>query len=105
MNILVVRTDKLGDFITALPTFYVLKKHNPQNKIIALVAPLNKELASTCNFIDEVIVDEPQSSVYVLAKKIKMAKIDASITLFSNTRVALDSFWWEFLLELHQRQN
>jgi len=92
MNILIVRTDKLGDFITALPTLYVLKKHNPQNKIIVLVAPLNKELASTCNFIDEVIVDEPQSSVSTLAKKIKIAKIDASVTLFSNTRVALAQF-------------
>lgn len=92
MNILVVRTDKLGDFITALPTCKVLKEHNPNNKIIALVAPLNKELASTCNFIDEVIVDEAQSSVSALAKKIKTAKIDASVTLFSNTRVALAQF-------------
>ncbi len=92
MNILIVRTDKLGDFITALPTMYVLKKYNPQNKIIALVAPLNKELALTCNFIDEVIVDEVKSSVSVLAKKIKDAKIDASITLFSNTRVAFAQF-------------
>lgn len=92
MNILVVRTDKLGDFITALPAVYLLKKQNPHNKIIALVSPLNKELASICNFIDEVMIDEPQSSVYALAKKIKTAKIDASVTLFSNTRVAFAQF-------------
>ena len=93
MRILVVRTDKLGDFITALPSMYVLKKQNPQNKIIALVAPLNKELASTCNFIDEVIVDEPESSIYELAQKLKKANINASVTLFSNTRVALAQFF------------
>jgi ADP-heptose:LPS heptosyltransferase len=92
MRILVVRTDKLGDFITALPAMYVLKKHNPQNKIIALIAPLNKELALTCNFIDEVIVDEPESSLFSLSAKIKAANIDASVTLFSNTRVALAQF-------------
>ncbi len=92
MRILMVRTDKLGDFITALPAMYVLKKHDPQNKIIALVAPLNKSLALTCNFIDEVIVDEPESSVYELSRKIKEANIDASVTLFSNTRVALAQF-------------
>jgi ADP-heptose:LPS heptosyltransferase len=104
LNILVVRTDKLGDFITALPAIYVLKQHNPQNRIIALVAPLNRELAlacavsgseevlSGCGFIDEVIVDDGKSSVFELAAKLRDAKIDASITLFSNTRVALAQF-------------
>ncbi|MDO8454322.1 MAG: glycosyltransferase family 9 protein, partial [Sulfurimonas sp.] len=92
MNILVVRTDKLGDFITALPAIYVLKQHNPQNRIIALVAPLNRELALGCAFIDEVLVDEGKSSVFGLAAKLRAAKIDASITLFSNTRVALAQF-------------
>lgn len=91
MRILVVRTDKLGDFITALPTMYVLKQHNPNNKIVAFVAPLNKTLALSCDFIDEVIVDEGES-VFALRKKLKEAKIDASITLFSNTRVAFAQF-------------
>lgn len=88
MNILVVRNDKLGDFITALPSFYVLKHHNPSNRIIALVAPLNQKLAESCDFIDEVIVDGSED-ILALAFKIKEARIDASITLFSNTRVAL----------------
>ena len=93
MNILVVRTDKLGDFITALPSFYVLKQHNPQNKIIALIAPLNEGLAKSCDFIDEVIVDDGKSSVFELSQKLKKYKIDASVTLFSNTRVALAQFF------------
>lgn len=92
MNILVVRTDKLGDFITALPAMYVLKHYNPQNRIIACVAPLNESLALACGFIDEVIVDDGKSSLFELAEKFKNAKIDASITLFSNTRVALAQF-------------
>ncbi len=91
MNILVVRTDKLGDFITALPTFYVLKQYNPKNKIIACVAPLNRALAQSCDFIDEVIVDDDGSFLELVAK-LKEAKIDASITLFSNTRMALAQF-------------
>ncbi|MBD3841909.1 MAG: glycosyltransferase family 9 protein [Campylobacterales bacterium] len=92
MKILVVRNDKLGDFITALPTLYILKHYDPNNTIVALVAPLNRELALACEFIDEVIVDDGKSSVMELAKKIRAAKIDASITLFSNTRVALAQF-------------
>ncbi|WP_324171157.1 glycosyltransferase family 9 protein [Sulfurimonas sp.] len=92
MNILVCRTDKLGDFITALPTMYVLKHHNPNNRIIACVVPLNKTLAESCSFIDEVIIDDENSSIFSLAKKIKEKKIDASITLFSNTRIAIAQF-------------
>ncbi|TKI69420.1 glycosyltransferase family 9 protein [Sulfurimonas crateris] len=91
MNILVVRTDKLGDFITALPAMYVLKQHDPKNRIIACVAPLNKTLAQSCDFIDEVIVDD-SGSLFELVSKLKKAKIDASITLFSNTRVAMAQF-------------
>jgi ADP-heptose:LPS heptosyltransferase len=70
---------------------YVLKHHNPENKIIACVAPLNKALALSCEFIDEVIIDRGQS-VFELAKEFKNANIDASITLFSNTRVAFAQF-------------
>jgi ADP-heptose:LPS heptosyltransferase len=91
MRILVVRTDKLGDFITALPAIYVLKQHNPNNKIIVCIAPLNRALALACDFIDEVIIDKGQS-VFSLAQEFKNANIDASITLFSNTRVAFAQF-------------
>jgi len=91
MNILVVRTDKLGDFITALPAMYVLKQHNPKNKLIACVAPINESLAKSCKFIDEVIVDK-NKDIWTLVKDIKNAKIDVSVTLFSNTRVALAQF-------------
>lgn len=91
MNILVVRNDKLGDFITALPAIYVLKQHDLNNKIVVLVAPLNKTLAEACDFIDEVIVDNGEG-VIKLAQKIRQCKIDTSITLFSNTRIALAQF-------------
>ena len=92
MNILVVRNDKLGDFITALPTIYVLKKHNKQNKIIVCVAPLNSSFAKAIPFIDEVITDENDSCIS-LATKFREAKIDVSITLFSNTKVAVAQFF------------
>ena len=91
MNILVVRNDKLGDFITALPTMYVLKQHDPKNKIIACVSPLNRSLAESMPFIDKVIVDDTDSSL-ALAKKLRKENIDASITLFSNTKVAMAQF-------------
>lgn len=92
MNILVVRTDKLGDFITALPTLYILKHYDVKNRIIVCVAPLNEALAKSCEFIDEVIVDDAKSSLFELSRKMQNAEINISITLFSNTRVALAQF-------------
>lgn len=90
MNILVVRTDKLGDFITALPTLYTLKRYH-HNRVSVLVSPINKALAQSCDFIDDVIVDEGQS-VFTLANTLRHRHFDASLTLFSNTRVALAQF-------------
>lgn len=91
MNILVVRNDKLGDFITALPTMYVLKQHNPKDRIVACVAPMNKSLAESIPFIDQVIIDDANSA-FKLSIKLKKANLDASITLFSNTKVAMAQF-------------
>ncbi len=98
MNILVVRNDKLGDFITALPTCYVLKNDPRVTRVTVLVAPLNEELARACPFIDEVIVDRSQSA-FELAALLRKEAFDASLTLFSNTRVA----WAQFLARIPVR--
>jgi len=100
MNILVVRSDKLGDFITALPAIYVLKQHNPQNKLIVCISEINAPLAKECDFIDSFIIDDKNESVFTLAKKIKDAQIDASVTLFSNTRVAFAQFLARILVRI-----
>ncbi len=91
MKILVVRNDKLGDFITALPSLYIIKQHLPDCHLAVLIAPLNESLALSCDFIDEIIIDEGQETK-ALAKFIKPKAFDLSITLFSNTRVALAQF-------------
>lgn len=91
MTILVVRTDKLGDFITALPAMYALKAHDPSSRIVACVAPLNQPLAAACDFIDEVVVDSGQP-LRLLVGTLRALGADASVTLFSNTRVALAQF-------------
>lgn len=91
MTILVVRTDKLGDFITALPTLYALKRHDPQSRIVACVAPLNRELAAACDFIDEVVVDDGEG-LFAFVAKLRRIEADTSLTLFSNTRVALAQY-------------
>jgi len=88
MNILIVRNDKIGDFITALPACYILKQHLPDCRITVLISPINQSIAEACDFIDDVIVDAGQSTIQ-LVKTLKQHQFDLSFTLFSNTRVAI----------------
>ena len=87
MNLLITRHDKIGDFITSLPTFYAAKKNFPEAKIIALVSKINYELAQSMPFIDEVI--EYEDDVCALRTKFIEAKIDVSISCFTDTKLAL----------------
>jgi len=91
MNIIIVRNDKLGDFITALPCCFIIKQHLPDAHLSVLVSPINASIANHCPFIDEVIIDQGEST-YELAKQLNAKEIDLSITLFSNTRIALAQF-------------
>jgi ADP-heptose:LPS heptosyltransferase len=92
-NILVVRNDKIGDFMLAWPSFAMLKASLPECRITALVPNYTVALAKACPWIDEVIVDTGKDADKLtqqsLVSKIKKAKFDASINLFSTTYNAL----------------
>jgi len=88
MNILIVRNDKLGDFITALPACYILKQLMPDCHITVLISPINQSIAKACNFIDNIMLDTGQSTG-VLAAELRQKNFDIAFTLFSNTRVAI----------------
>lgn len=90
-KILISRNDKLGDFVLATPVFYALKKYNPDLILCALVSPLGKEIASKLDVIDEIIVDEGDSSTD-LSKKIKAFNPDIALTIFSTFRIGLAIF-------------
>ncbi len=58
-KILVIRNDKLGDFMQAWPAFAMLKASNPELKLTALVP--GYYLAEVCPFIDDVIIDSKKN--------------------------------------------
>lgn len=92
-KILVVRNDKIGDFMLAWPSFAMLKQSLPDSHIAALVPKYTAELANQCPWIDEVIVDPTEkadrSEYNDLLNTLKAAKFDAAINLFSTTYNAL----------------
>lgn len=91
-NILVIRNDKLGDFMLAYPAFALLKKSLPACKVTALVPAYTKPVAEICQWIDDVIVEEPHQTLSehkTLAKKLASYNFDAVIVLFSTMSTAI----------------
>ena len=90
-RVLVVRNDKIGDFMLAWPAFAMLKASTDCH-ITALVPSYTQPLAELCPSIDEVIIDPGQdaanSEQQSLLKALKSGQFDAVICLFSNFRNA-----------------
>jgi ADP-heptose:LPS heptosyltransferase len=95
-KILVIRNDKIGDFMLSWPAFALLKKQYPDAEVTALVPKYTVALAEQCRWIDKILIDDKQDGfikdILTLTKKIKGNNYDATISLFTETRTAL-SLW------------
>ena len=92
-SILLIRNDKIGDFVLSLPCFALLKNIWPSVQTIALVPEYTRPLAEACPWIDEVIIDPGAKagigSQWRLVRLLRQRRPDAQITLFSTTRIGL----------------
>lgn len=79
-KILVIRNDKIGDFVQCFPAFACLKQSLPQAQIIALVPEYTAPLANLCPFIDEIIIEKDYENTL---QEIKTAQFDAVICFVS----------------------
>lgn len=95
-NILVIRNDKLGDFILAWPALALIKKQYPDATITVLVPAYTAPMAEICPWIDQCLIDDQLkyifSDIFYLQKKIRHGNFDAVITLFSEFRTGLASW-------------
>lgn len=95
-KILIVRNDKLGDFILSLPTFALVKSALPDSQVCALVPQYTQDIAVACPWIDEIILDPGETggmhAFKQLVHRVKQPRFDSSITLFSTTRIGLAVF-------------
>lgn len=92
-KILVVRNDKLGDFMLSLPVFAALKSNLDQCELHALVPEYTREMAAACPWIDRIILDPGRDSgiggLRKLGHILRGQQYHATIVLFSTTRIAL----------------
>lgn len=86
-NIIVSRTDKIGDLVLSIPSFYMIKKMYPNSKLTVLVRNYNYDVVKNLSYIDEVIkIDDYDEES--LENKIKDINADIFVALYSDERVA-----------------
>ncbi|MEA2119180.1 glycosyltransferase family 9 protein [Halovibrio sp. HP20-50] len=90
-KLLVVRNDKIGDFMLAWPALACLKKASPTPHVTVLVPSYTALLAKACPWVDDVIIDPSsqanKAAQQGLLRQVKQAKFDALLTLFSTPRI------------------
>ena len=86
-HILIIRNDKLGDFMLAWPALALLRASLPQVHISVLVPVYTAPLAEICGYVDEVLIDPKLSGDWrngrMLTKLLRDMHFDAVISLFS----------------------
>ncbi len=88
MRILVVRNDRLGDFMLAWPTLALLRQALPEAEIEVLVPPYTRPIAQLCPYINGVVEVPAELGTLALARQLRRHPFDALLTLYSTARVA-----------------
>ncbi|WP_337864596.1 glycosyltransferase family 9 protein [Ignavibacterium sp.] len=91
-NILIVRTDRIGDVVLSLPLARIIKQHYPKVKVSFLVREYTKALVENNRFVDEVIVLQEDSSKILINKNVeqlKKGKFDTAIIVYPTFKIAL----------------
>jgi len=91
-NILVVRTDRLGDVILTLPLLPVLKRTFPAASVYMLIKPYTAELVQGHPDLDGIIPYDDAVSFWELLAMIKSRKFDIVIVTYPTFRLALLMF-------------
>src|SRR5690606_26737383 len=90
-NLLLIRSDRIGDVILSLPLAEIIKKHYPDCRMTFLLRDYTKDLASANPFIDEVLVLKETDGEIDIKSNLKMLvekNFDTCITVYPTFRIA-----------------
>ena len=94
-NILIARTDRIGDVVLSLPLAYIIKKHFPDSKISYLVRNYTKDLLQNHPFIDNTIIlseKDGKPNFTENINKIKSMNFDTAFVVNPTFKIALILF-------------
>ena len=95
-NLLIVRTDRIGDVVLSLPLAGIIKNHFPDCKITYLIRDYTKDLLIDHKYVDSVIILEELKGnplFFSNVKKISKYNFDYAIISYSNFFIALVIFF------------
>lgn len=98
-NILVVRTDRIGDVILTTPAVKALRQAYPQARLTMLTAPATAELVEGNPHLNEVLVDDRLNShkgprgFLRLVKQIREKRFDLAVIFHTKRRTNTLCFW------------
>jgi len=82
-RIIISRTDKIGDLVLSIPSFFMVKKMYPNAEITVLVRKYNYEIVKNLSYIDRVVKIDDYRKVELI-EKIKYFKVDIFIALYND---------------------
>ena len=91
-HILIVRTDRIGDVILALPMIAAIHKSYPEAKISMLLREYTRDLAEGQEGLSDILIyDHAGTSkpFFKILGELRQAKIDAAIVAYPRFRIAL----------------
>ena len=86
-RILVSRTDKIGDLILSIPSFFMLRKMYPEAEITVLVRKYNYEIVKNLPYIDRVVKIDDYTEKSLI-DKIGYFKADVFIALYNDAFIS-----------------
>ncbi|MDI6739474.1 MAG: glycosyltransferase family 9 protein, partial [Candidatus Edwardsbacteria bacterium] len=88
-NILLVRTDRIGDVVLSLPCAALIKQKIPGARVTFLAREYTAPLARMSPDVDEVLSDDAAERANVLAGKLRRSRFNAAVLLHPKARLAL----------------
>ena len=91
-NILIVRTDRIGDVVLTTPVMKALRLENPKARISILVTSATQDLIVDNPYLDEIIVDDRKgrhkglNGFFKLVSEIRKKKYDTALILHTKRR-------------------
>jgi heptosyltransferase-3 len=100
-NLLIVRTDRIGDVILSLPIAEIIKKHFPECRITFLVRDYTKEILNDHPFIDDVIILKELNGKIPITENVKLIRPYQ----FDNSIIVYPTFQTSFIIFLSGIKN
>jgi len=94
-NILIVRTDRIGDVVLTTPAIKAIRQTFPRSRISILVTPATYDLVAGNPYLDEVLVDERAGrhqnpfGFLKLAREIRLRQFDLAVVFHTKRRYNL----------------